>query len=281
MKKMKNMHSPDYSVLLLAFAVLMIAGCESMDLGLGLDIIKPAQKVEKTGWIEVAGKEMTGIKGGKPTLSLELHNEGQGPEWIKVRFDTPGTDKKCEVVKLVEWGYNKTFTCPLEEIVANTDYPATIDVYLDEKLTRLADTYTTIMRFDDIKVQTFQKWQKPPTLPAVFKNVAYEEGEGYTRVLYGATGKARTLSVGYSELTYKGEDRNIVIPIGKINSVELWRGNAQHTHAWAVVDYNNGTDNKIIAFQPKTIYKHVAIVKDMVTAIGYVVHERNKKNNAR
>jgi|GEM_PF-6712853 len=277
MKKMKNKHFLDYSVLLLVVSVLTIAGCESMDLGLGLDIIKPAPKVESTKWIEVAGKEITGIKGGKPTLSLELHNEGQGPEWIKVRFDTPGSNTKCEVIKVVEWGYNKTFTCSLEEILANTDYPVTIDIYLDEKLTRLADTYKTTMRFDDLKVQTFTKWQKPPTLPAVFENVAYEEGQGYTRVLYGATGKARTLSVGYGELTYKGEDRNIVIPIGEINSVELWRGNAQHTHAWAVVDYSDAAGNKIIAFQPKTIYKHVAIVKDMVAAIGYVVQHKQKQ----
>ena len=89
----------------------------------------------------------------KLALSLGLVNKSNADVWVQVNIDTPDSDVACNSVKKLAVKGATLFSCPQDAIVAERVYPVYINVFTDEKQSKLVEKSGTRFRFSQSGIQ--------------------------------------------------------------------------------------------------------------------------------
>ena len=225
----------------------------------------------KSKWLKITGGGMTGEKGGKPVIILQLKNKKRKPLWVKVHFDVPGLYQDCEATKKFMPKGKAFYDCPQEEIVADTDYPILINIYSDENLTSLVEENSTKMKFSKRDVDALLAWLAPPALPATFKDVVHTEKPGIGASMFGQFKKHGTLVIHKNNIEYTVQKgKSIAIPFSKMRAVSRKQLGPRATNVWVIVEYQDADENKTIGFQASALRGDPKKFEEAYSTLKYV-----------
>ena len=225
--------------------------------------------------IALSSGRLAGVPGGKPMLLLTLQNKSEQALWVKVRIVAPSPNSGCAVTKEIASGAKEGFQCAQVKVVADTDYPVFVTVYLDEGLNKQVETPHTKMRFPKSDVAAFERFMAPPKLPATYKSIRFVEDPGVGTGLFGSlasslAGGNSVVVVKRDSLDYSDGDKTLSIPVRDIRSVEIENGGSD-ANSWVKLEYAGPEGRKIVGFQGNPFSTTAETLEDLAKAIRYAV----------
>jgi hypothetical protein len=183
------------------------------------------------------------VKEGHAEVAVGITNPTDTPIWANVSIDAPeriqcGGGQTALPVKNRIW-----VGCPVDDIVADREYPLTVEVYLDEKLSVPAGKREGKGRFTWSDVEWLQAQLKPLVFPLKMEGVVLSNSESPFAAISGAAG---TLVVDEQDLKYSNAKKTLAIPAAQIRAV---KPKIQRDHWIIVVEYQDGDKRKTAVFQ--------------------------------
>ncbi|MFQ5509764.1 MAG: hypothetical protein ACE5FN_10575 [Leptospirillia bacterium] len=214
---------------------VVAAGCATPSGG-GL---RPTVDEFDSAWVTIDSGGMAGEPGGGVRkLNLLLHNKTAEPIWVRVRFRTPAPNPGCEEVQMIGADQTYLYTCVQQTVVADLDYPVTVESFGDAKLGRALEQRETRMRFGKQGIAALEAFIAPVDMPARFDKVVHVEKFGLGSALFGDLfNKTGTLVVDVDAITYTAGDVAIDIPMSAVKAIDRYRQKPPPTPAWVVVKY--------------------------------------------
>jgi len=120
-----------------------------------------------------------------------------------------------------------------------------------------------------------QKPDTPPVLPETIENVVHSEKLGLATGLLGSFSNAGTLVVDTESIKYSDKAKTVIVPTAQMRSVTKQRLGPQATQQWVVVEYVDGADTKIAAFQPSA-FRGTFDFDGLEHTLQYVFNNRKK-----
>lgn len=115
----------------------------------------------------------------------------------------------------------------------------------------------------------------PPALPKTIEYVVYSEKVGLATGIFGSFGSDGTLVVDTESIRYTDSVKTVVVSSAQMRSVTRHRLGSKATQQWIVVEYLDGTDTKIAAFQPSS-FRGKADLDGLEHTLRFVLDNRKK-----
>jgi hypothetical protein len=186
---------------------------------------------------------------GRPQLMLNLRNKTDRALWLRVAFQPPAPNLSCTQIQHAEPKQQVDFTCAQDSIISDTDYPIAITVFADSAESDTVENNSTHMRFGKKDVKAFQRLTEAGLLPKTYEDVVLKEKLGMGAALFGSMGNGGTLTVKTDGLEWTTKKRTVTVALDQLRDVAVRQLGHRPSDAWVVVDYDDGGNSKILAFQ--------------------------------
>jgi len=185
--------------------------------------------------------------GGRPSLLVMLANRTGTTLWVRVRFQSPPGGAACDSSRRLAPRGQTLIGCPQDTLLAETDYPFTVSVYMDSTLARAQDENASTVRFRREDLEAFTELTGSMQLPQTYEHVVHRQklGLGAMMMQGGAGGR---LLVTADSLEYDDEKDVVRIAAKQITAVRLAPGGS--FGPWLVVDYLDSGDKHLLALRP-------------------------------
>src|SRR5262245_1691663 len=153
-----------------------------------------AKKFSST-YVDLLGASAMAPAGERPAVVVGLANKTESAFWVRVRFQASTGGTACDTVRRVEAKAQVVLGCPQDTLLADTDYPFTISVYVDSTLARAQDENASTVRFKRGDLKALAALTTAMHLPQSYEHVLFTEKLGLGAMMLPPTGSGSRLTV--------------------------------------------------------------------------------------
>src|SRR5262249_41050998 len=106
-----------------------------------------AAKKFSSPYVDLVAASAMAPAGERPAVVVALANKTETTFWVRVRFQSSTGGAACDTARRVAAKAQVVLGCPQDTLLADTDYPFTVSVYMDSTLTRAQDENASAVRF--------------------------------------------------------------------------------------------------------------------------------------
>jgi hypothetical protein len=224
-----------------AWLLLALAGIAATPSG------SQAAKKFSSPYVKLVEASAMAAPGERPAVMVSLANSTETSFWVRVRFPAASGGTPCDTARRVAPKGRAMFTCPTDTLLADTDYPFTVSVYLDSALTRAQDENSSSVRFRREDLAAFNSYTSSMTLPQTYEHVVHTKKLGFG-AMFLPGGSGSRLVVNPDGLEYATGSDTIRIAAGQITGVREAEGGAQGP--WVVVQYEVAGEKRTLGLRP-------------------------------
>jgi hypothetical protein len=221
--------------------MLALAGIAATPVG------SQAAKKFASPYVKLVEASAMSAPGERPALMVSLANSTGTTFWVRVRFQAAAVGTTCDTARRVAPKAQAMFACPQDTLLADTDYPFTVSVYLDSTLTRAQDENSSTVRFRREDLAAFSDYTHSMQLPQVYEHVVHTQKLGLG-AMFMPGGSGSRLTVNPDGLEYATGSDTIRIAAGQITSIK--EANGGSVGPWVVVQYEVAGEKRTLGLRP-------------------------------
>jgi hypothetical protein len=206
-----------------------------------------AAKKFSSPYVNLLQASAMSFPGGRPAVLVALANGTGTTIWVRVRFQSPAGGAPCDTANRVAPKGQAIFACPQDTLLAETDYPFTVSVYLDSTLTRAQDENSSVVRFRRDALAAFAGFTTSMQLPQTYEHVVHTKKLGFGAMMMPG-GSGSRLIVNPDGLEYAMNSDTIRIAAGQITGIKDANGGS--LGPWVVVQYEVAGEKRTLGLRP-------------------------------
>jgi hypothetical protein len=189
--------------------------------------------------------------GERPSVVVGLANKTGTTFWVRVRFQSPTGGAACDTARRVAAKGQVVLGCPQDTLLADTDYPFTVSVYMDSTLTRAQDENASTVRFKREDLKAFTALTTAMKLPQTYEHVLHTEKLGLGAMMIPNAGGGSRLTVNPDGLEYESSKGTITIAGSQVTAIKTVSGGS--FGPWVVVQYEVAGQKKLLGLRPSSM----------------------------
>lgn len=207
-----------------------------------------AAKKFSSPYVDLVAASAMAPAGERPAVVVGLANKTETTFWVRVRFQSSTGGAACDTVRRVAAKAQVVLGCPQDTLLADTDYPFTVSVYMDSTLTRAQDENASTVRFKRGDLKAFTALTTAMHLPQSYEHVLFTEKLGLGAMMIPPTGNGSRLTVNPDGLEYESSKGTIKIAGSQLTAVKTASGGS--FGPWVVVQYEVAGEKKLLGLRP-------------------------------
>lgn len=207
-----------------------------------------AAKKFSSPYVDLLAASAMAPAGERPSLVVGLANKTETAFWVRVRFQSPTGGAACDTARRVAAKGQVMLGCPQDTLLADTDYPFTVSVYMDSTLTRAQDENASTVRFKRGDLKAFAALTTAMKLPQTYEHVVCTEKLGLGAMMAPPMGGGSRLTVNPEGLEYESGNGTIKIAGSQVTAIKTASGGS--FGPWVVVQYEVAGEKKLLGLRP-------------------------------
>ena len=209
-----------------------------------------AAKKFSSPYVDLVAASAMAPAGERPSVVVGLANKTESTFWVRVRFASPTGGAACDTVRRVAAKSQVLLGCPQDTLLADTDYPFTVSVYMDSTVTRAQDENASSVRFKRGDLKAFTALTNAMTLPQTYEHILSTEKLGFGTMMLPPVGGGSRLTVNPDGLEYEAHKGTITIAGSQITAIKTASGGS--LGPWVVVQYEVAGEKKMLGLRPSS-----------------------------
>ncbi len=208
----------------------------------------PSTRDLGSSWVEIRGGGLVGKEGGARSIVLLLDNKTDQSIWVRVEFRSPDLAQNCTITRQIVARGEGQYACLQKEIVAEKDYPVSVDTFLDEALSDRLESKATKMSFRSQDVAALTQHLATPGQSITLADVWYRTEESQVMIAYKEVG---TLEIAGERLVFTYSSGKVEIPLSSVQRlIPKKRFVFFDANEWVVIEYRMAGKDRVAAFKP-------------------------------
>jgi hypothetical protein len=199
-------------------------------------------------WVELRSGGLVGKEGGALSIMLFLDNKTDQPLWVRAEIHSPDLAQNCTITRPIAARGAGQYVCPQKSIVADKDYPISVDTFADEALNDRLESKSTKMSFRLQDITALMRYIETPRKPITLTDVWYRTEESQMLIAYKEVG---TLEITSERLVFTHSGDKVEIPLTSVQRlIPRKRFAIFDANEWVVIEYRVAGKDLVAAFKP-------------------------------